>query len=75
MIITQVSQIARLLPESPRWLLLKGRYKEAEATLARIAAVNRRQVPPSEVLLPALKHISRQVSIILFTFCTIKAYP
>jgi hypothetical protein len=33
------------LPESPRWLLLHGRWQEAEAALTWLAALNGRQLP------------------------------
>ena len=34
-----------LCPESPRWLLAKERYADADGVLRRIAAVNGRSVP------------------------------
>ena len=34
------------LPESPRWLLTKGRVKEAETVLKNIATVNNVKLPP-----------------------------
>ncbi|XP_045118822.1 solute carrier family 22 member 6-like [Portunus trituberculatus] len=51
----------RFLPESPRWLLLHGRYEEVENTLATIAATNRSKVPPRGVLRAALTRISQQM--------------
>jgi hypothetical protein len=35
----------RLVPESPRWLLLKGKVEEAEAVLSKIARMNKRPLP------------------------------
>ena len=38
---------SRILPESPRWLLIKGRYKEAERAIRWMARFNRRTIGPS----------------------------
>jgi MFS family permease len=35
------------LPESPRWLLAKGRFEEASTVLETLARVNKRELPPS----------------------------
>ena len=35
----------RLLDESPRWLLIKERYDEADAIIRRIALVNGATIP------------------------------
>ncbi|XP_063840218.1 solute carrier family 22 member 20-like [Scylla paramamosain] len=51
----------RFLPESPRWMLLHGRYEDVENTLARIAATNHSKVPPKGVLRAALTRISQQM--------------
>jgi len=35
----------RIMPESPRWLISKGRYKEASKIVEKIAKVNKVQLP------------------------------
>ncbi|GFO12340.1 organic cation transporter protein [Plakobranchus ocellatus] len=44
MVIVGVSYIW-LMPESPRWLLSKGRYSEARAILQTMSKVNKREIP------------------------------
>ena len=54
----------RILPESPRWLLLNHRNKEAQILLRRIADVNRRELFDSFDV--------TQVEVLLFTrYCFI----
>jgi hypothetical protein len=36
---------ARLVPESPRWLLLKGKKEEAKTVLAKISKMNKLPLP------------------------------
>ncbi|XP_062814163.1 solute carrier family 22 member 13 isoform X2 [Anolis carolinensis] len=36
----------RVLPESPRWLVTKGRIEEAKKLFQKAAAVNKRSIPP-----------------------------
>ena len=33
------------MPESPRWLVVKKKYKKAEKAIRRIAAINRIELP------------------------------
>jgi len=62
-----------ILPESPRWLITTGRLVEAEATIRKIAEVNKAQVP--EDLTARLKAMSNQTKeksygyISLFSTC------
>ncbi len=40
------------VPDSPRWLLTRGRMPEARAALARVAQLNGRPLPPGPLLVP-----------------------
>ncbi|XP_076034529.1 organic cation transporter protein-like [Oratosquilla oratoria] len=46
------------LPESPRWLILRGRYSEVIKFLKKIARWNKRQLPSDEKLMKMLKCIN-----------------
>lgn len=37
----------RFLPESPRWLLAKGRLEEGSKILETLARVNKNELPPT----------------------------
>jgi len=37
--------MCRIMPESPRWLISKGRYQEATKIVEKIAKVNKVQLP------------------------------
>ena len=39
-----------LIPESPRWLLSKGRHAEARAIIVKMATVNRKELPENFLL-------------------------
>lgn len=36
----------RVLPESARWLAMKGKIEEAKKLLQKVASVNKRAIPP-----------------------------
>ena len=43
---------SRFVPESVRWLLIKGRKEEARAILEHVAKVNKTQMPKEELAVP-----------------------
>ncbi|KAB7496024.1 Carcinine transporter [Armadillidium nasatum] len=61
-------------PESPRWLLSKGRSKAAFKAFQRIAKSNRRECPPElrfeiETLTKEIKNIDPWVEVLLAVIC------
>lgn len=53
--------MVRVFPESPRWLILHGRYQDALNILKNAASVNRRILPPDHVLLATMENIRSKV--------------
>ena len=47
-----ISKHNRLVPESPRWLVVKGRRKDAERVIRKIAATNGKIYPENLDLSP-----------------------
>ncbi|XP_076034221.1 solute carrier family 22 member 3-like [Oratosquilla oratoria] len=47
-----------ILPESPRWLILQGRYKEVINLLKKIARWNKRTLPSDDKLNKMLHHLN-----------------
>ncbi|KAK3863477.1 hypothetical protein Pcinc_030756 [Petrolisthes cinctipes] len=58
-VIFQLSYIW-LLPESPRWLIQKGRHSQALTILKKAAKMNKRSLPPDTLMLQAMKQITCQ---------------
>lgn len=50
---------ARLVPETPRWLLTKGREGEALAVLGKISKMNKRPLPDDLILQKPIIHERR----------------
>lgn len=57
-----------IIPESPRWLLCKGRTAEVAAIIRRACVVNKREVPDNidKLLKPPIKHSSEKGCTSLF---------
>lgn len=55
----------RWLPESPRWLIIQGRYKEALTVLTHAAKMNAKTLPQDDYIICAMTNIGKQVCIYL----------
>lgn len=51
-----------LLPESPRWLIQQGRFKDALELLSEAAEVNGRTLPPTAEILEAMGTIQKKLA-------------
>ena len=59
--------INRIIPESPRWLMMNGKYEESFEILHNMAKSNDKTLPPKDVMLAILKTLHQQVSITIPT--------
>lgn len=57
-----------VIDESPRWLIVKGRHREALNILQRAARWNGAKLPPEEELFAVMKDIQREVRTIWILF-------
>ncbi|KAK3850002.1 hypothetical protein Pcinc_043268 [Petrolisthes cinctipes] len=55
--------IDRLFPESPRWLIQKGRHSQALTILKKAAKMNKKSLPPDTLMLQAMEQITSQKEI------------
>ncbi|KAK3863479.1 hypothetical protein Pcinc_030758 [Petrolisthes cinctipes] len=55
--------IDRLFPESPRWLIQKGRHSQALTILKKAAKMNKRSLPQDTLMLQAMEQITSQKEI------------
>lgn len=57
-------RIYRLIPESPSWLIAKGKLKEAQQVLEKFAAANGRKVDPTylESMIKEVKNYQEQMA-------------
>ena len=58
----------RLLPESPRWLIVKGRNEEANRILHQFAKVNKTAYPAEELDITLVKPTSITI-VLLYNYC------
>ncbi|KAK4286870.1 hypothetical protein Pmani_040042 [Petrolisthes manimaculis] len=47
-----------ILPESPRWLIQKGRHSQALTVLKKAAKMNKKSLPPDPLLLQAMEQVT-----------------
>ncbi|XP_063846499.1 organic cation transporter protein-like isoform X2 [Scylla paramamosain] len=55
-----ITLLCWFLPESPRWLIFKGRHAEALSILKTAARVNKKSLPSEEVLFAAMRNIMQK---------------
>lgn len=51
----------RFIDESPRWLIVRGRYDDAMLVLRRAERLNKVELPPEEELRTLMEYIKKEV--------------